>query len=220
MSEGKLDHLVVAACDLDAGREYIEELLGVGTEPGGRHDAMGTHNRLLRLGEDQYLEIIAIDPDGPPPSRPRWFALDDPVMQSRLRESPRLVTWVARTTALDRVAGLSPYNDLSIRDMARGDLRWRMTFTPDGGLLYEGALPLLIEWQTGTTPPRRLPDAGCLLKRLVVQSPHARRVQQTLQDMSLWNVESDQSVQTGLAATISTPGRGDVVLSSVTEHDG
>ena len=40
-----LDHLVVAARDLDAGREYISEMLGVDVPIGGEHKMMGTHNR-------------------------------------------------------------------------------------------------------------------------------------------------------------------------------
>ena len=32
-------------------------------ESGGRHPHMGTHNRLLSLGPDLYLEVIAVDPD-------------------------------------------------------------------------------------------------------------------------------------------------------------
>lgn len=214
MNETRLDHLVVAAPDLENGREYVERLLGAETVPGGRHEAIGTHNRLLRLGEDQYLEIIAIDPDGAKPDRPRWFALDDPAMRERLRESPALVTWVARTTDIDRAAAMPPYSDLAVHDMARGDLRWRMTFTPDGGLLYEGALPMLIEWQTESTPPSRLPQVGCALSRFVIQSPHAHRVEQALQDAGIRNVDVEQADQTALAATISTPARGEVILSS------
>jgi len=215
MSESKLDHLVMVAADLNAGREYIEELLGVKTERGGKHTAMGTHNRLLRLGEDQYLEIIAIDPDGKTPDHPRWFALDDPELQVRIRNAPILAAWVARTPAIDRAAKRPPYNETEVRDVSRDDLRWRMAFTPDGGLPLDGALPLLIEWQTDPIPSTRLPDAGCALERLVVQSPQAARVQQVLQDLGLDGVQTDHSVQTGLAASLITPGRGEVVLSSV-----
>lgn len=215
MSECKLDHLVMAAADLNAGREYIEELLGVKTERGGKHTAMGTHNRLLRLGKDQYLEIIAIDPDGKTPDHPRWFALDDPELKVRIRNTPILAAWVARTRAIDQAAKRPPYNEMEVRDMARDDLRWRMTCTRDGGLPLDGALPLLIEWRTDPVPPGRLPDAGCALKRLVVQSPQAGRVQQVLQDLGLDRVQADHSVQTGLAASLLTPGRGEVVLSSV-----
>lgn len=216
MNHCKLDHLVVAAADLDTGRQYIEDLLGVRTEAGGRHDAIGTHNRLLRLGDDQYLEIIAIDPDAPPPAQPRFFALDDPAMQAAILSCPRLITWVARASNLDEAAAHPPYRDMEIRDMARGDLHWRMTFTPDGSLPCEGALPLLIEWQTDPTPPQRMADSGCALKRFVVQSPQVQRVRQVLQDLNLESVEPDHSVQTGLAATLSTPARGEVILSSDT----
>lgn len=214
MNHCKLDHLVVAAADLDTGRRYIEDLLGVRTESGGQHDSIGTHNRLLRLGDDQYLEIIAIDPDAPPPERPRFFALDDPAMQAAIQSRPRLITWVARASDLDAAAAHPPYNAMEIRELARGDLRWRMTFTPDGSLPCEGALPLLIEWQTEPMPPRRMADSGCALKRFVVQSPQVQRVRQVLQDLNLESVEPDHSVQTGLAATLSTPARGEVILST------
>lgn len=215
MNNSKLDHLVVAAADLKTGTQYIEDLLGVKTEPGGRHDAIGTHNRLLRLGDDQYLEVIAVDPEAKPPEQPRWFALDDAAMRAALQASPRLLTWVARTSDIDKAAAIPPYNGMTVLDMERGDLRWRMTFTPDGSLPGEGALPLLIEWQTEPMPPQRLPDSGCALKRFVVQSPQVQRVQQVLQDLNLESVELNQSLQTGLAATLGTPGRGEVTLSSV-----
>lgn len=88
-----LDHLVVAARDLDSGARWLERQLGVPLVPGGAHVLMGTHNRLLRLagGERLYLELIAIDPAAAPPSRPRWFGLDDPALQARLAGRPRQI---------------------------------------------------------------------------------------------------------------------------------
>jgi catechol 2,3-dioxygenase-like lactoylglutathione lyase family enzyme len=70
------DHLVLAARDLDAGAAWLESLLGVKLAQGGKHARMGTHNRLLGLGDNFYLELIAIDPDAVAPGRPRWFGLD------------------------------------------------------------------------------------------------------------------------------------------------
>ena len=54
--------------------------------------AMGTHNALLGLGPRFYLEVIAVDPDGATPSRPRWFDLDEPRMKAALAEGPHLAT--------------------------------------------------------------------------------------------------------------------------------
>lgn len=219
MSQCRLDHLVVVAADLDGGQDYIEELLGVETVLGGKHHEMGTHNRLLRLGEDQYLEIIAIDPCGNAPERPRWFGMDGAATHSRVGEVPRLAAWVARTADIGWAAERPPYDAMSVREMSRDDLRWQMTFTSDGSLPLEGALPLLIEWKTQPMPPLRLPDSGCALKRLVVQSPQDQRVRRVLYELGLDGVDVDHSVQTGLTATLTTPGGGEVVLSEATARE-
>ena len=59
-----LDHLMIAARTLDEGAAYVRERLGVEVLPGGRHETMGTHNRVLSLGGGVYLEVIAIDCTG------------------------------------------------------------------------------------------------------------------------------------------------------------
>jgi len=102
--EATLDHLVVAAATLADGIEYVAEIAGVTPQPGGKHVAMGTHNALVRLSEGTFLEIIAIDPEGTKPSRPRWFDLDNIALQAELTERPRLIHWVARTTDVERAA--------------------------------------------------------------------------------------------------------------------
>src|SRR5204862_2458991 len=90
----ELDHLAIAAHTLEQGLAHVRDALGVDMPYGGKHPRMGTHNHLLRLGERVYVEVIAIDPSAPAPSRPRWFQLDDPALQAELRVAPQLVTWV------------------------------------------------------------------------------------------------------------------------------
>src|ERR1700693_1602747 len=89
----ELDHLVVTSPTLAAGVKWVEETLGVMAQTGGDHPRMGTHNALLRLGDQTYLEVIAPNPTAPTPDRPRWFELDRVAPDA----TPRLATWVART---------------------------------------------------------------------------------------------------------------------------
>ncbi len=157
------DHLVVAATTLADGIEYVADITGVAPQPGGRHVAMGTHNALLRLGERFYLEIIAIDPEGTPPPRLRWFGLDDIALQAELMVRPRLIHWVARTEAIERLAVACPMPLGPIHPMARGDFRWRITIPDDGALPGKGVVPTLIQWDVPVHPADKLPNSSVSL---------------------------------------------------------
>jgi hypothetical protein len=54
-----IDHLVIAVDDPDAAASTLESSLGLTAGGGGRHEALGTFNRLVWLG-DSYLELIGI----------------------------------------------------------------------------------------------------------------------------------------------------------------
>jgi len=173
----EVDHLIVAAASLDDGVRWCESTLGVTPGPGGRHPLMGTHNRLLSIAGDAYpacyLEIIAVDPEAPPPARRRWFGLDDGALQARLRsEGPQLLHLVVRTTLLDMhrwgliALGQRVGEPLAAgRETPEGPLRWRILVRDDGALLAGGALPTLIEWQ-GRHPAASMPASGVVLESL------------------------------------------------------
>ena len=172
-----LDHLVVACRSLDSGRAWCESTLGAVAQAGGRHALMGTHNLLLSLASERfpnaYLELIAIDPDAPPPAQPRWFDLDDPALQRALDE-PRLVHWVARSDDIEasavglRGAGHDPGPVVAAERMtSRGMLRWRITLPADGRRPLGGAMPLWIQW-SGEHPAEALPASGVAIESLKV----------------------------------------------------
>ena len=170
----ELDHLVVAANSLADGRDWCEATFGVSPQTGGKHPSMATHNLLMSLASPRfpraYLEIIAIDPEASPPSRRRWYDLDEPALQATIAAGPVLVHWVARTGDLGagavmlRAAGFDPGDLVDAERMTpRGWLRWRIAIAPGGRRHARGAVPLLIEWGD-VHPTDDLPESGVALR--------------------------------------------------------
>jgi hypothetical protein len=54
-----IDHLVIAVSDPSAAAVALETTVGLAATGGGRHEALGTFNRLVWLG-DSYLELIGV----------------------------------------------------------------------------------------------------------------------------------------------------------------
>ncbi|MEP7058185.1 MAG: VOC family protein [Caldimonas sp.] len=181
-----LDHLVVAAATLEAGVAWCDATLGQRPLAGGKHAWMATHNRVFSIGSARfpraYLEIIAIDPDGPAPARPRWFGLDEAPLQRAIADGPRLIHWVARCADIEaaaaafRLAGFDPGEVLPAeRETPQGLLRWHIGVRADGRRLCDGALPTLIEWGD-VHPSANLPPSGIALAEMTLDGvPDALR---------------------------------------------
>lgn len=203
-----LDHLVVAARTLEEGAAWLEARLGVAPVAGGRHASMGTHNRILSLGPESYLEILAIDPEAPAPARPRWFGLDTPALRARIERAPGLAHWVVRTDDIDRDREAFPGRVGEILLLERGDYRWRIGVPADGSLPGGGAFPTLIQWLGGRHPAAALPDAGCRLDWLAVRSPDAEAIEGDLDALGLRKgpgLRFARDAGTGLSAVLRGP---------------
>jgi len=183
----ELDHLVVACAALEQGCDWVERALGVRPSGGGAHPLMGTHNRLLRLGDGAYLEVIAPDPAAPDPGRPRWFGLDEPGLRRSLsEEGPRLLTWLARTDDIAAAVAACPVLLGKPETGARGAMRWLFTLRPDGSLPEGGAMPTLIEWPRGLEHPvASLPDHGLRLLSLSLFHPDPPLLRRALDAVGL-----------------------------------
>ena len=206
------DHLVVAAATLEQGERHVETLLGARAQRGGKHVAMGTHNSLLKLGPRSFLEVIAIDPEGVAPARPRWFALDTPAMRDALAETPRLIHWVARTDDIEAAQRGSRIDLGRIEPVERGSFRWRITIPDDGHLPGEGVVPTLIQWSDARHPADTLPESGVQLAALAGAHPQPAPVRAALAALGLGDtIKVTFAATPRLAALLRTP-RGPVTL--------
>jgi len=208
-----IDHLAVTATSLATGADWVEQVLGVPPQPGGEHPLMGTHNVLLRLGDNIYLEVIAVNPQAPPPDRPRWFELD----ALRTDDKPRLRNWIARSANIHGTLAVAGEDLGTVTAMSRGDLQWLITIPEDGKPPMGGTAPALIEWKTGPHPASRLLDHGLRLERLELLHPRPDRVMAMLEaigmDAMVQVRRAPEGSGSSLVAHIATP-RGPRILSA------
>ena len=194
-----LDHLAVVAGRLEDGVASVESLLGVAMAGGGKHPHMGTHNRLLSLG-DLYLEVIAVDPEAPAPAHPRWFDMD------HFLGPPRLANWVAACDDIAAEVALGPDGIGTPLALQRGDYRWQMAVPADGRLPFDGGFPALIHWEGAAHPARALPDHGLRLNRLEISHPRASALRAALAGrLEDPRLSVREAPEVALSASIDTP---------------
>jgi hypothetical protein len=199
-----IDHLAVVCRWLGEGVGALEEAFGVEMSPGGQHFAMGTHNKLLSLGPECYLEVISVAPDAPTPGRARWFGLDT------MAGPPRLGAWIARTDDMDTAVEALPKGIGAPLALSRGDLSWQITVPSSGVLPFDGVFPAVIDWGDSPHPCTRLPDHGFRLIGLEVRVPDPARYGAALGPLGGLPVSVVRGMP-GLRAIIETPD-GPVIL--------
>jgi hypothetical protein len=204
----EIDHLIVAAPTRETGIEFIADLTGVTPAVGGQHPQYGTCNALASLGDGVYLECIAPDPSLPGPGRARLFGLDEIT-------EPKLITWVARTSGLQRKRELFVASGIGIGEISAGGRR-----NPDGSEVRwevsdpyafpaDGVIPFLIDWDTPVHPSASAVK-GLSLVTLRGEHPDAGRVQAQL-DLMACDLAVTRGDTPRLIAALETP-RGEVEL--------
>ncbi len=178
----RIDHILYATPDLNAGIEAIEKLTGVRATPGGQHPGLGTRNALIALGPTSYLEIIGPDPEQPARGG-RPFGID------RLK-APRLARWVVQAQNLEHLAA-----EVSRKGIQLGKVTGGKRQRPDGVLLTwrytdplvdlaDGLVPFFIDW--GDSPhPAATAAKGLTLIALRGEHPDAARVGKILTQLGL-----------------------------------
>ncbi len=208
MTETLLDHVVLAAPDLDALVEAFHARTGIMPQPGGRHPDAGTRNCLVRVGRLSYLELIGPDVNDGTAPPPTVFGID------RLT-GPRIAGWMVHpadieaTVAAARARGYDPgaIEPLSRRTPEGSLLSWRLTLTAPDDL--DGLVPHLIDWQGSPHPAEQgLPEAT--LVGLHARHPDPAAVRRALAALEV-DLEVEPGESAGMTLVVETP-RGRVSL--------
>lgn len=201
-----IDHLVYAAPDLAAAVGDVEERFGVRAHAGGKHIGLGTHNALLALGSQTYLEIIAPDPDQPEPSMPRPFGVDGV-------SHGGLVGWALACDDIDAAvaeARSRGYDPGDVVEAQRASptgtvLRWRLTLNAMTG----GLVPFLISWAAAEHPARSAPG-GLILDSFHLEHPHPASLAPLLNALGA-DAEIRPAADPALVAHLSGPNGSKVL---------
>lgn len=170
----KVDHIVLVVPNLSQGIAYLQDLTGVLCTTGGKHPQFGTHNALLKIGKEIYLEVLAPDPSNPKTEK-RWMGVD-------LIQEPRITRLALKSRNIDQEAAL-----LAAHKTGHGKIQKGKRQKPDGTLLEWmltcplatpeiEALPFLIDWGNSAHPVTGM-KADCNLKDITLFSPESSSIQ-------------------------------------------
>ena len=189
MALSTIDHIVIGAANLEKATEKVEGLLQTKFSTSGKHSLMATHNRLARLQNSAYMEIIATDPSATfPKSRTRekrWFSLDSRKTKRRLSLGPQPLCWVVAVNNIKQTASNCGYEPGRVTEMSRDDFRWKLTVPDSGELSENGVLPVLIEWPNAKNPAQMMPKSGLILKQLLLSHPNPNSIERILSKLDI-----------------------------------
>ncbi len=205
----ELDHLLWEEQRLSEGERRFAALTGITPAFGGRHPDMGTHNSLLSLGQEKYLEIIALDP-----AHLKAANLPEEKLSNF---TPGLFAFGVRTYDLLRVGQLVGAGGLKVSDVRNISRQ-----SPDGQTLtwqtvvveghdFENLVPFFTLCGDMLHPSETAPK-GCELLEFSVGHPQHRELSRLYAALEV-NVPVRESEQLRLRAVLATP-KGEVVLDS------
>ena len=217
MAMSNIDHIVIGAANLENATKKVEGLLQTKFSTSGKHSLMATHNRLARLQNSVYMEIIAIDPSASFPKscfqEKRWFSLDSAATQRRLLKGPQPLCWVVAVNNIEQSALNCGYSPGRITEMSRDDFRWRLTGPNNGDLAAGGILPVLIEWPKGKNPAEGMPKSNLVLEQITLSHPSPNFIERILSAMDIAGPITIKCGEPTIEFIFKTPNGNNVVFS-------
>jgi hypothetical protein len=142
--------VIYATADLDRAAAFVERELGVAASAGGRHEGLGTANRIVPLG-GAYLELLAVADADEAASSDFGRAL----LAHLDRAGDGLMGWVV---AVDDVEEVAARLGTPVTTIRRAGLSARLTGVAES--LREPFLPFFIARDAGVRDPGAEGDAG------------------------------------------------------------
>lgn len=199
----KVDHIVYGVHDLDKSIQTFAEKYGMQATVGGQHLHQGTKNALINLGEQCYLELLAVDKQNVSVTKNRWMGID-------LLTSEKMIRWALHSDNLseDRCI-LEKYNDqlgqvkTGMRQRPnKGDLSWKLTMplsTPEVEVV-----PFLIDWSESSAHPTDAMSQQGQLLEIKLFHPDPNSILNCLKDLQI-DVHIYKSQEARISAVIQGP---------------
>ncbi|MEM7373680.1 MAG: VOC family protein [Bacteroidota bacterium] len=203
----QIDHLILAINDLEVGIEKCERLTGIRAVYGGEHPNSFTHNAIVSLGHQMYLEILA--PKHGLDSIPEFFKNINELKPIGFAIS------VEDIKRLEESILALQFDTKGVEDWARKkadgeELTWELLQIQGPDLDIN---PFFISWSRNTKHPSLQQNPQIALKELSLNTPFKNEIMEILSankaKISLMNMKEDQAV--GLRFTIQSP-QGEIVF--------
>lgn len=193
-----LDHILYAVPNLQKGTEDFEKLTGVQPAYGGKHTHLGTHNALISLGEEVYLELIAPDPT-------QSIPFENVIFDIGKIKVPKIITWAVRSTNINELGSRIQISKIEDGKRIKEDgtsLKWKTAgiteFADNSGIV-----PFVIQWISIPHPANTSPG-GCELLEFSAEHPCPNKLTKLLSELSFsFKIVKSQSVR--LKAKINSP---------------
>jgi hypothetical protein len=139
----RIDHVIYAAADLDPATARLAALLELPAAGGGRHDGMGTHNRIIPLGGG-FLEVLAVADADEAAGSPLGRA----VLGRIEATGEGLMGWAV---AVEDVGAIASARGLPVTTIGRQGMTARLAGVAEA--MAEPMLPFFIERDPGIADP-------------------------------------------------------------------
>lgn len=214
-----IDHVVVGIDDLQKGMGEIEEMTGVKPAYGGAHPDYGTHNALISLDNNTYLEVLAPNPEISM-NLFQWLTNFKAMYLRRKLSSMHSLKpflWAVGSQDLQMTAAQIKEIGLKLtkpeansRKKPNGELlSWKGAFFAKG---IKTDLPFFISWDEAASSPAKDSPKGCKLIDFMVSTPNSDDLNKIVDNLSL-PVRITQARKVGVTFEFSSP-KGNVRLSS------